>query len=299
VDHRNGTIYRFIPRENPAVNKVWMCDSGRLSYKRNNSGRSLEPAILKGMEQTPVSWEDAYKLFMSRAQEARKQSGGGACAALVSARATNEELFLVHKLATEVLEAGFIDYRVEEQDPSETEDRVLRRKDHYPNSTGASALNVASGAGSGITEMLRSARDGKIKFLYIVGGDIVTRYPNKDLLTAALRSVACVVMQVSFSDEIIDGTDLVLPQGTYLETNGTFTNYEGRVQRIHPAAPPPGSAREGWRILTDLLELSGAGTGISSSEEAFGLLTQERKAFAGLSYASVGEQGSLLDGRLL
>ena len=41
----------------------------------------------------------------------------------------------------------------------------------------------------------------------------------------------------------------VLPATTKAETEGTFTNYEGRVQRFWPALDAPGMARPPWLVL--------------------------------------------------
>ena len=44
----------------------------------------------------------------------------------------------------------------------------------------------------------------------------------------------------------------VLPIGTYPETNGSFTNFKGRVQRITQAFPPPGNALTGLEAIARL-----------------------------------------------
>jgi len=45
VHHNQGEIWRLIPRENQAVNKFWMCDEGRFTYKevrhRRHSGARI------------------------------------------------------------------------------------------------------------------------------------------------------------------------------------------------------------------------------------------------------------------
>jgi NADH-quinone oxidoreductase subunit G len=52
IDHnrekyKDDTIYRFKPRENPAVNGYFICDEGRLSYKELQKDRQTE-ILLKG-----------------------------------------------------------------------------------------------------------------------------------------------------------------------------------------------------------------------------------------------------------
>ncbi|MBS7790547.1 NADH-quinone oxidoreductase subunit NuoG [Roseococcus sp. SDR] len=43
--------------------------------------------------------------------------------------------------------------------------------------------------------------------------------------------------------------DVILPGAAYTEKDGTYVNTEGRVQRGRMAVPPPGEAREDWRII--------------------------------------------------
>ena len=44
-DPRNDTVYRHRPRENPEVNKYWMCDQGMLDYRRVHEDRLLEARV--------------------------------------------------------------------------------------------------------------------------------------------------------------------------------------------------------------------------------------------------------------
>lgn len=50
--------------------------------------------------------------------------------------------------------------------------------------------------------------------------------------------------------------DVILPGAAYTEKNGTYVNTEGRVQLTRTAVTPPGSAREDWKIVRVLSELS-------------------------------------------
>jgi len=50
--------------------------------------------------------------------------------------------------------------------------------------------------------------------------------------------------------------DVILPAAAYTEKNGTFVNTEGRVQVTRTAITPPGAAREDWKIIRVLSELS-------------------------------------------
>jgi len=50
-------IYRVVPRENPAVNKHWMCDDGRFTYKRIHQDRLAAPTS----GGSPVEWDKALE----------------------------------------------------------------------------------------------------------------------------------------------------------------------------------------------------------------------------------------------
>jgi predicted molibdopterin-dependent oxidoreductase YjgC len=52
--------------------------------------------------------------------------------------------------------------------------------------------------------------------------------------------------------------DLILPAAAFTEANGTSINYEGRVQPIRRAVPPPGEALPSWQILSRIAKTMGA-----------------------------------------
>jgi predicted molibdopterin-dependent oxidoreductase YjgC len=61
--------------------------------------------------------------------------------------------------------------------------------------------------------------------------------------------------------EVAQYADTVLPLATHAESDGTFTNAAGRVQRFHAAIDPPGEARPGWHALGELLAAPHGGDG--------------------------------------
>lgn len=52
--------------------------------------------------------------------------------------------------------------------------------------------------------------------------------------------------------------DVVLPGCAYTEKSTTWVNTEGRTQLGRAAVPPPGAAREDWKIVRALSEVVGA-----------------------------------------
>jgi NADH dehydrogenase/NADH:ubiquinone oxidoreductase subunit G len=49
-----------------------------------------------------------------------------------------------------------------------------------------------------------------------------------------------------------EGADVVLPSATFAETQGSYTNLEGRVQFLRPVLPVTPPLREGWDVLCEL-----------------------------------------------
>src|SRR5260370_2225510 len=89
VDERDGAVQRLRPRRNVDVNKSWMCDTGRTSYKDIGLTSRVSGARRKGA----ANWEGvsvgaALDLVAGRIKEA-----GSASAFLASPQGTNEDLF--------------------------------------------------------------------------------------------------------------------------------------------------------------------------------------------------------------
>jgi len=69
---------------------------------------------------------------------------------------------------------------------------------------------------------------------------------------------AFVVYQGHHGDVGAQYADVILPGATYTEKSATYVNTEGRPQMTRAAVPPPGAAREDWKIIRALSEVAGA-----------------------------------------
>jgi len=103
-------------------------------------------------------------------------------------------------------------------------------------------------------EIIEQAKDGKIKGLYIVGENPVLGLPDSSLVTEALASLDFLVVQDMFLTETARLANVVLPAASFAEKEGTFTNFEGRVQRIQKAINPLGESLPDWEIILRLAE---------------------------------------------
>lgn len=88
-------IKRTMPRQNEAVNEIWLCDRGRFGYHYTESPQRLtEPLVRKNGELQPATWEEALALVAEKFQAAGENS-----LTLVGGRLANEDLFNLRQLA--------------------------------------------------------------------------------------------------------------------------------------------------------------------------------------------------------
>src|SRR5207247_10406307 len=96
IGSREEKIYRYVPRENDAVNSCWMCDAGRLNYKwvgRADRLREVRSRTAEGKSRR-TTWVSA----LNEIGEKLKRAQPGSVAIVASARQTNAELWLLSKL---------------------------------------------------------------------------------------------------------------------------------------------------------------------------------------------------------
>ncbi|MEA1872732.1 MAG: formate dehydrogenase subunit alpha [Chloroflexota bacterium] len=128
---------------------------------------------------------------------------------------------------------------------------------------------VSSPAESGLTalEIMKQAKRGKIKGMYIVGENPALSFPNSRLIREILASLDFLVVQDMFLTETAKLANVVLPAASFAEKDGTFTNFEGRVQRVQKAIPPLGESLPDWEIILRLADEIGAPMPYSSPQQ--------------------------------
>jgi predicted molibdopterin-dependent oxidoreductase YjgC len=105
-----------------------------------------------------------------------------------------------------------------------------------------------------------------------------------------------VIVQGPYRDEHDEIADVIFPETTAFETDGTFVNSEGRVQRAVRAVEPQADARPGWRILADLAAKMGANAfGYGSAGDVVDALAAAVPAFRGLSALPGRPEGVFLE----
>jgi predicted molibdopterin-dependent oxidoreductase YjgC len=88
-----------------------------------------------------------------------------------------------------------------------------------------------------------------------------------------------------------DQAHVVLPSASYAERDGTFTNFQGRVQRLNAAFAPHGEALPAWHIYQRLGQALGQDWSYASTEAVLTDMATAIPAYHGMSYAKIGDIG--------
>ena len=119
LDVRRNQVMRVVPRENEALNEMWLSDRDRFSYSGIYSEqRALRPQIKQGDEWKEVEWETALAYALEGLKTVRNQKGAEQLGALASPSASLEEHYLLQKLMRGV-GTNNIDHRLRQQDFSD------------------------------------------------------------------------------------------------------------------------------------------------------------------------------------
>jgi NADH-quinone oxidoreductase subunit G len=127
------------------------------------------------------------------------------------------------------------------------------------NDQGASELGVVpfdpqSGEKAGLDthEILTAAAKGQLKALWLLGDDPFSLHPDPSLVRKALENVPFLVVQTVSESESTSYASVVLPLSSPLESEGTYTNVERRVQRAKQVLPTRGESKPAWRVFEEI-----------------------------------------------
>jgi formate dehydrogenase major subunit len=154
-------------------------------------------------------------------------------------------------------------------------------------------VEIRPDRGLRIPEMFDAAVAGDLRALIVIGEDIAQTDPDAGHVRAAIEACELVVSQEIFLSETAALADVILPAVSFLEKDGTFTNFDRRVQRVRPALDPAGEARPDFDIVRDLATRLGADLGCGTPAEAFAEMASLTPTFAGISHARLDRDGPL------
>ncbi|MBI4638851.1 MAG: (2Fe-2S)-binding protein [Candidatus Rokubacteria bacterium] len=284
--HAQGRrVARLKPRFNEAVNAWWICDDGRYGFKWvDDETRLTVPTRREGDATVEMGWDDAVAGVAGTLARVRPAEVG----VLVSPKMSNEDLWALRRL-TERLGIGEVAFRVPARTPRD-EDDFLIRADKNPNTRGAELIGLDGDAAA----ILAGARAGRLRCLWVFHHDLLaSAWPDAETL-AALGAVETLIFSGTNANRTSALAHWVLPSAAWVERDGTFTNFQGRVQRFRAAMEPLGQALPDWEALGRVLGVLGDVPLPPRAERWFRALAEAVPAFAGMRYQTIADAGQTI-----
>jgi NADH-quinone oxidoreductase subunit G len=281
-------IARFKPRINEAVNSHWLCDEGRYCFHDLTGGERLTtPMIRHEGGLVPTTWDKALQAVLSGLRSATPPAG------VLSGRNTNEEAFLFAKLMKKIAADCDLEVFYQERELTEVQ-KILMSPDRSPNFRGAREMGVSSNGG--FDSLMRKLKQGNFSGAYVVGEDLIGSDRDTEEVRQALKKLSFLAVQDIRLTETAQLAHVVLPSTHFGEKEGTYTNRNGRVQKLNAATIAPEGALQDWEIFVRLLDACSEPVSYSTPAEIFEALAKEAPGYRGLGYARIGAQGIPLGG---
>jgi NADH-quinone oxidoreductase subunit G len=111
------------------------------------------------------------------------------------------------------------------------------------------SVGAAMVGGRPLSAALQAVRDGQADTVIILENDLYRRAPATEV-DAFLDRAAHVIVLDHLDNATTRKADLVLPAGTFAESDGTFISSEGRAQRFFQVFVPQNEVSASWRWLS-------------------------------------------------
>ena len=278
---RGNEIFRITPRENNDVNSSWMPDSHRLNFHYLHAETRLgDPFIRRGFKHEVSDWRAA----ISETVEGLQGFKGEEIAVIGSGRMTNEELYLLRRLA-DTLETDLISLvpRLGKSDGK------LISADRNPNTSGAKLIWASQDPYAKLDAIRKGVETGRIKALIVFYEDLLgdAQFEADDL-----AKLEFLVSNNILTNGTAKASHVVLPGAGFAEKRGSLVNVTGRLQRLNQAIPPPPGAMDDWEIIRDLIKaLAPDEPSRYLLEEVFSEIADDVDEFEELTLSKIGDLG--------
>lgn len=141
-------------------------------------------------------------------------------------------------------------------------------------------------------EMIGSALDGRLRAMFVLGGDVFVGTPEISRARQALEKLDFLAVQDLFLTDTAQLADVVLPAGGTACAEGTFTSTERRVQRVRSAVPDP-SGKADWEALAELLRRMGIQEKYESPADIMDEIASLTPVYSGINYERLEAVGGV------
>ncbi len=198
-------LQRISSRDNPEINKSFICDRGRYDLFSLEENR-----IFKGIyEMEEVGWQKIKKVLKEHLFTIET--------VILSSWMTNEEIDLALSLFKDYLNLKNIYFW---GNPAGDEDEILIKKDKNPNSYYLEHKKV---------KRLNSKSRIDFKGSTLIFGDF---FRENEFVLKKIEDESFVILISPYIPSFPEKINLLIPSANFFEKEGSYTNFEGRVQKV-------------------------------------------------------------------
>ena len=113
-------------------------------------------------------------------------------------------------------------------------------------------------------------------------------YPDQEYVRNTLGKLEILLVQDIFLTETAKLANVVLPGASFAEKEGTFTNVEGRIQKLNKAFNPWADSKADGQIICLLAQAMGHEFEYGSPKDIFKELTGVSPIYSGMDWETLG-----------
>jgi NADH-quinone oxidoreductase subunit G len=255
----DGKVYRLKPRYNHDLNKWWISDDTRYSYKIVHDERRLFGACRTQYgTQVEADYLDAVVHADSELKKLHKESGDGSLYAVLSPMLATEEAYLLGKYIRGIdPQATLVLGPVPTAGQDEVFSHFISKQETFriqaekvPNKNGVQrVIDLLGGPNSAWPDFI-STPNAALKGGWITGG-YHSNWLGADL--PAVFKKGFKVVQDLLPTVLSAGADVVLPSAAWVEKSGSWENHKNVVQAFAKALPPRQGALPEGEVYARLL----------------------------------------------
>jgi len=155
-------------------------------------------------------------------------------------------------------------------------------------------VKIPAKRGMHLSQMFEAMDEGRLNALYVIGENPLHSEADRHRAERILRKLDHIVVQDIFLTATAELADVVLPAAaSWVESEGTVTSSERRVQRVRKALEPPEGARDDMEIIAEIARRLGEEWPHPTAEATWDELRGLSEWHRGMSYRRLEELDGL------
>ena len=259
VHHNEGKVHRLKPRYNAEVNKWWISNDTRYSYKAAlDNARLFGAAKTQYGSQVEAPFFEAISLADTELKRIHRENGDGSLYAVLSPMLASEEAYLLAKYVRSVDPQALL---VLGPVPTQASDEIFTHYESKKETFRVQAEKVPNRRG---VERVMAMFDGRTQDwptfstsapATLKAGWITAGYHSQwvGANVPAILKKGFRVVQDLLPSSLSQSADVLLPSAAWVEKSGTWENHQNKQQIFLQAYPPRDGAMSEGNVFARLL----------------------------------------------